>query len=92
MKIIIIIGIVTLLMVSIVISQSSLTKEIKILDSKKLNLTKEEKGIINNNYENLKLGKVTDYQKGTYHTFINLDSGYRIITTNKNFNKMKNEK
>ena len=70
----------------------STAKEVTKLDSKKLNLTKEEKGIINNNYENLKLGKVTDYQKGTYHTFINFDSGYRVITLNSNFNKIKNER
>ena len=92
MKTIILSGIVILLLASIVISQSSTTEEITKLDSKKLNLTKEEKGMLDSNYKNLNLGKVIDYQKGTYHTFINLDSGYRIITTNKNFNKMKNEK
>ena len=90
MKKIIISGIVILLLASIVISQSSITKEITTLDKDKFNLTKEEKGKINTNYN--KLGKVIDYQKGTYHTFINLDSGYRIITINNNFKTMKNEK
>lgn len=90
MKKIIITGIVILLLASIVISQSSMTNEIKILDSKTFNLTTEEKGKLNSNYN--KLGNVIDYQKGTYHTFINFDSGYRIITSNNNFNKIKNEK
>ena len=79
-----------ILLVSIVISQSITTKDMKTLNSEKLNLTKEEKGRIDNNYD--KFGNVIDYQQGTYHTFINFDSGYRAITINKNFNNIKNEK
>ncbi|KKN49431.1 hypothetical protein LCGC14_0642680 [marine sediment metagenome] len=79
-----------ILLVSIVTSKLSLseTEKITTLDNEKLNLTKAEKGKIDSNYENFKLGKVIDYQKGTYHTYINFDSGYRVITINKNFEKV----
>lgn len=90
MKKLILFGIVMLSLVSVVISQSITSKEIKYIDSEKLNLTREEKGRIDSNYN--KLGKVIDYQQGTYHTFINFNSGYRAITPNNNFEKMKDEK
>ncbi len=92
MKIIITFGIVILLLASIVASKLSLseTEEITTLDEEKFNLTEEEKGKIDGNYN--KLGNVIDYQKGTHHTFINFNSGYRVITTNKNFEKMKDER
>ena len=51
-----------------------------------------EKERIDNSYDNFNLGKVVDYQQGVHHTYINFDSGYRIITPNKNFEKMQDEK
>ena len=82
--------IISLLLISIVIGTNlNTTNEI---NTHKFNLTEEEKKILNSNYGNNKIGDVIDYQKGTHHTYINFDSGYRIITENNNFNKMKNEK
>ena len=94
MKTIILFILIGIMAVSIVSSKLSFsaTEEITIIDGKKLNLTKEEKGKIDSNYENFKLGNVIDYQKGTHHTYINFDSGYRVITLNKNFEKTKNAK
>ncbi len=91
MKKIIIIFIISIFLVSVVMSQSIIFKdEIKYIDGEPLNLTKTEKQRLDSSYENLKLGKVIDYKQTNYHTFINMDSGYRVITRTNNFNKMKN--
>lgn len=92
MKTVILLGIVILLLASIVISQLSITEKITTLDKDTLNLTKTEKQKIDSNYEGFKLGKVIDYQKGTHHTYINFDSGYRVITPNNDFEEIKDGK